>query len=94
VLGSVAERVVREAPCAVLVVRRPDDRGWRGREPAAPGGGVGRVGAPSGYPNAIGVTEPSSGRAPPHRRGGGWYAPAVARPGSCTEPAAEGAARV
>jgi nucleotide-binding universal stress UspA family protein len=26
VLGSVAERVVREAPCAVLVVRRPEDR--------------------------------------------------------------------
>jgi nucleotide-binding universal stress UspA family protein len=27
VLGSVAERVVREAPCAVLVVRRPEERG-------------------------------------------------------------------
>ncbi len=26
VLGSVAERVVREAPCAVLVVRRPENR--------------------------------------------------------------------
>jgi nucleotide-binding universal stress UspA family protein len=26
VLGSVAERVVREAPCAVLVVRRAEDR--------------------------------------------------------------------
>ncbi len=26
VLGSVAERVVREAPCAVLVVRRPQHR--------------------------------------------------------------------
>ena len=27
VLGSVAERVVREAPCPVLVVRPPEDRG-------------------------------------------------------------------
>ncbi len=26
-LGSVAERVVREAPCAVLVARPPPDRG-------------------------------------------------------------------